>query len=345
MIDKNIFSTTYSIKDIKVDKQVTVFSCFSCCGGSTIGYKRAGFNVVGNVEIDKSINEIYVKNNNPKYTFNMDIRDFLNQENLPNELLSLDILDGSPPCTTFSSLGEKENSLGKIKKFHEGQKEQRLDDLFFYFIKVVEKLHPKVMVAENVAGMLNNRHYLIEIKNRLSSIGYSLQVFKLNAKYMDVPMQRERLFFIANRMKYKPLSMNFNHKLITYSQIEDKQSQREFLKPGTKIYDLIKNNKQNESLCDTHKRMFGKRSYFSSYIVRPDKPINCFDTTLAIYRRDFGKLTNLEIAKGASFPIDFDFMGKIKVAVGMCVPPNMMANVANQLWEQWFKKEKENEQI
>ena len=36
-------------------------------------------------------------------------------------------------------------------------------------------------------------------------------------------------------------------------------------------------------------------------------------------------------------------MGKIKVAVGMCVPPNMMANVANQLWEQWFKKEKENE--
>lgn len=122
-----------------------VFSCFSCAGGSTMGYKLAGCEVIGNLEIDPKMNELYVKNHNPKYNFCMDIRDFnkIPDNELPNELFGIDILDGSPPCTTFSMAGEREDGWGKKKKFREGQKEQTLDDLSFVFIETVKKIKSK----------------------------------------------------------------------------------------------------------------------------------------------------------------------------------------------------------
>ena len=82
-------------------------------GGSSLGYKLAGYDVIGCCEIDKRINDIYVRNNNPKYNYVEDIRDFNKRDDLPEELYNLDILDGSPPCTTFSMAGEREDSWGK----------------------------------------------------------------------------------------------------------------------------------------------------------------------------------------------------------------------------------------
>lgn len=75
-----------------------VFSCFSCGGGSTMGYKLAGCEVIGCNEIDPRMNKVYVENHHPKYNFLMDIRDFNKKEDLPEELYHLDIMDFSPPC-------------------------------------------------------------------------------------------------------------------------------------------------------------------------------------------------------------------------------------------------------
>lgn len=89
---------------------LTVFSCFSCGGGSSMGYKLAGYDVIGNVEIDPRVMKVYQKNNHPKYPYLMDVRDFLKipDADLPKELFHLDILDGSPPCSVFSTAGERE---------------------------------------------------------------------------------------------------------------------------------------------------------------------------------------------------------------------------------------------
>ena len=111
------FSWKWYLKDLQPDKSVNVFSTFSCGGGSTMGYKRAGFHVLGNVELDKAINAMYVKNHHPKYNFNMDLRDFNNLSDLPDELYNLDILDGSPPCSTFSMAGQREKGWNVEKKF------------------------------------------------------------------------------------------------------------------------------------------------------------------------------------------------------------------------------------
>lgn len=111
-----MFDWKWYLKDIKQDKDVKVFSTFSCGGGSTMGYKRAGFKVLGNVEIDKKINEMYVKNFNPKYNFNMDLREFNLLENLPQELYQLDILDGSPPLQHIFNGRCTRKSVGQRKK-------------------------------------------------------------------------------------------------------------------------------------------------------------------------------------------------------------------------------------
>ena len=88
-----------------------VFSCFSCGGGSSMGYKLAGYDVIGCCEIDPDMMKLYKQNNHPKYAYLMDIRDFaeLSDEDIPDELLDLDILDGSPPCSVFSMAGRRED--------------------------------------------------------------------------------------------------------------------------------------------------------------------------------------------------------------------------------------------
>ena len=110
----------WKLEDLKKIKKngLKVFSCFACGGGSTMGYKLAGFDVIGCNEIDPKINNVYVKNHHPKYNFDTDIRDLINS-GLPDELYNLDILDGSlrVPCFLWQ---EKEKKVGGLKK-HSGR--------------------------------------------------------------------------------------------------------------------------------------------------------------------------------------------------------------------------------
>ena len=144
----------WSFKDYPEKNGLKVFSCFACGGGSTMGYKLCGCEVLGCNEIDPDMNEVYVLNHNPKYNYLEDIRDFNKRDDLPEELYNLDILDGSPPCSTFSTAGLREDAWGVEKKFREGQKPQTLDDLLFVFIETVAKLKPKVAIMENVEGLM-----------------------------------------------------------------------------------------------------------------------------------------------------------------------------------------------
>lgn len=126
------FPWKWYLKDLPKPTRGKVFSTFACGGGSSMGYKRAGYEMVGCCEIDPAINKIYKENLHPKHNFLMDLRAFNELPELPEELYHLDILDGSPPCSTFSMAGAREKGWGKEKVFREGQAKQTLDDLFFY---------------------------------------------------------------------------------------------------------------------------------------------------------------------------------------------------------------------
>jgi site-specific DNA-cytosine methylase len=86
-------------------------------------------------------------------------------------------------------------------KFKEGQADQVLDTLFYDFIDLAKKLQPKIVIAENVTGILkgNARDYVRGIMAAFDDAGYLMQEFELDSSQMGVPQKRERVFFIAIR--------------------------------------------------------------------------------------------------------------------------------------------------
>lgn len=336
-----MYSWKWSLKELAPDKEVKVFSTFSCGGGSSMGYKRAGFQVLGNCEIDPRINEMYKKNHHPKYNFLMDLRDFNNLDELPEELYHLDILDGSPPCSTFSTQGIRDKAWGKTKKFREGQKAQRLDDLFFVYLDTVERLQPKISIAENVSGILMGKAkgYCNEIIKRYHELGYEVQVFKLNAALMDVPQSRERVFFIANNQHYPKLELNFNNELIPFGEIRS-ESGRPINKDTTiwRMAQLIKYG--DRKLSHTSERERHKDSMYSIPILYDTHVAKTLTAgSLPIRYCDRMWASEMDCIHMQTFPEDYDFMNnQVGYVCGMSVPPNMMANIASEIWSQWLCK-------
>lgn len=335
-----MFNWKWNLSEIVQDKPVKVFSTFSCGGGSSMGYKRAGFEVIGNVEIDPQMNALYKRNLHPRFSFEMDLREFnaIPDEQLPPELFELDILDGSPPCSTFSSAGQREKNWGKAKQFREGQKLQTLDDLFFVYLDTVEKLRPRICVAENVAGLVkgNARGYVNEIVNRFRALGYEVQLFLLNAARMDVPQVRERVFFVANRCGFPKLSLVFDGDLIPFDSVRSETGKEP--KPG--IYtDLLKLRKPTDAcIADIYQRERGRDSGFNHRIMRDHRVADTLPANGSHYRGYDGKLlTDADFIAISTFPQDYDFTGvSVHYVCGMSVPPNMMANIASEIWRQWL---------
>jgi len=323
---------------------LTVFSCFACGGGSSMGYKLAGYTVLGNCEIDPKIAATYRANLHPRYSFVMDVRDFLKlpDEKIPQELFSLDVLDGSPPCSTFSMAGDRESAWGKRKRFTEGQALQTLDDLFFTFIAIAKRLRPKVVVAENVKGLIlgNAKGYVHEIAKGFREAGYDVQLFLLNAASMGVPQQRERTFFVARQrdFDFPSLSLSFREQPIPFGAIRDK-SGRPFKIGGGKLEWLLHRRKPSDkSISDICSRIGIKRVGFTRRIVRDD----VVAPTVVAGDYDFRfcdglYMTDNDLRNASTFPQDYDFGEKGALFLcGMSVPPVMMAQVASQIAEQWF---------
>jgi DNA (cytosine-5)-methyltransferase 1 len=138
------FPYKWYLKDEYPEKNgLKVFSCFACGGGSTMGYKLAGYEVLGANEIDPKMAECYKVNHNPKYLYVEPIQEFKLREDLPEELYHLDILDGSPPCSSFSMAGNREKDWGKEKKFSKDFYLAMLKNMYGKYIKPLKK--PAIM--------------------------------------------------------------------------------------------------------------------------------------------------------------------------------------------------------
>ncbi len=340
-----MFDPIWSLAELEPPKYpIKVFSCFAGGGGSSMGYKRAGLDVVGCCEIDPKMNVLYRENLNPKHNFLMDVRDFNNLEDLPDELFGIDILDGSPPCSAFSKAGLREKSWDVKRRFREGQKKQTLDDLYFVFLDTVEKLRPKVVVAENVTGMLmkNARGYLNEIVRRFKELGYNVQMFRLDSAFMDVPQRRERLIVVANNQNFPNLKLRFDHKPVYFGQVRTPEGEE--VARDTLTYRLLQKRKPGDArISDISERERNVLSGFTTPIVADNDICPTLTSSPEIYRMYDGmRFSREDVIAVQTFPQDYDFgkMGftsaNVKYICGMSVPPNMMANIADQIREQWF---------
>jgi len=351
---KHRYPYKWTLKDAKFTKDKgTVFSCFACGGGSSFGYKLAGFDVLGCNEIDPKMIEVYKENHKPKYAYLEPIQTFKLRKDLPKELYNLDILDGSPPCSSFSMAGNREKDWGKEKKFREGQADQVLDTLFFDFIDLAKELQPKVVVAENVKGMLlgEAKEYVRKVYTAFKTAGYQLRIqpYLLDASKMGVPQKRERVFFIALRNDLAPnfieqidmfqsapkLELNFNEPEIPYKHIRQEKGNDNAIGLSTKIKEYWLLCEAGNSFSSVHP----KGSYFNEIKLHPDKVLPTIRANGLPYDYEIQRtLFDDETKKAGSYPMDYDF-GKLKpeYLIGMSVPPVMTANIATEIYNQWIR--------
>ncbi|MGE5611159.1 MAG: DNA cytosine methyltransferase [Bacillota bacterium] len=182
----------------------TVVSTFSGCGGSSLGYRMAGFRVLWCNEFIPAARDTYRANAAP-YTI-VDGRDIRTVQ--PEDILTatglkageLDLFDGSPPCCSFSMAGKRAKGWGKQRTYSDGV-QQRTDDLLLECARLLKALQPKTFVAENVAGLVRGvaKGYFLDILKELKACGYKVSARVLDASWLGVPQARQRLIFVGVR--------------------------------------------------------------------------------------------------------------------------------------------------
>lgn len=173
-----------------------VISLFSGCGGLDLGFERAGFDISVANEFDKTIWSTFKINHPKTHLIEGDIRQ-VNKEDIA-EFLDGDVdgIIGGPPCQSWSEAG----ALRGI--------EDERGQLFFDYIRILKDFQPKFFLAENVSGMLANRHSeaVQNILRLFGDAGYDVSFTLVNAKDYGVAQERKRVFYIGFR---KDLNIKF----------------------------------------------------------------------------------------------------------------------------------------
>ncbi len=175
---------------------MNIISLFSGCGGLDLGFERAGFNIPVANEFDPTIYETFKINHPQTHLIEGDVRQITKDDIAPYLNGEVVGIIGGPPCQSWSEAG----ALRGI--------EDARGQLFFDYIRILKAFKPKFFLAENVSGMLANRHN-DAVKNILKlfdDAGYDVSLTLVNAKDYGVAEERKRVFYIGFR---KDLHIDF----------------------------------------------------------------------------------------------------------------------------------------
>jgi DNA (cytosine-5)-methyltransferase 1 len=345
------------VKDRSKQELFKVVSMFAGGGGSSTGYRLAGGKVLAINEFIPAAQECYAKNYPETYIFKEDIRELTGEmilKKLGLKLGELDILDGSPPCSSFSVAGKREKGWGKEKTYSDTT--QRTDDLFFEFARILKEVQPRVFICENVKGITigqakfklgNTQKGLFENKDNsiiqeLTNCGYKVKFKVLNAMYYGVPQRRERTIFIGVRNDIK--------KEITFPE-----KQFPIITAGQAFGGLKKADIDPECNIEKYaiyqeslKLSAGEQStkYFSLLKLKSNEvsaTITATSSTLGAacpIHWDNRKLSVKETIRLFSFPDDYylgeTYSQKIE-RLGRAVPPFMMKAIAEHVYNTILK--------
>lgn len=190
--------------DKKGDNNLNVIDLFAGCGGLSLGFEMAGYNIPLAIEKDEWASETYKYNHPKTKVITQDIKEITDLLNiLPNNKMEITGIIGGPPCQGFSLSGNRD-------------KNDPRNSLFMEFVRFVDHFEPEFFVMENVPGLLSMKTKAGKfvkdlIKEEFKKVGYTAEIFKLNAADYGVPQNRVRIFFIGiknneeyNREKMTP---------------------------------------------------------------------------------------------------------------------------------------------
>lgn len=324
-----------------------VVSTFSGCGGSCLGFRMAGYETLLAAEFIPAAVETYQANHPGVPVFRFDIRDFEPSKWFREIGLrrgDLDVLEGSPPCSPFSSAGSGTEGWNKVKVYSDTK--QRTDDLFDEYIRLVDGFLPRAFVAENVPGFLGGQavHYRDWVIGSLEALGYRVAALVLDASAHGVPQKRRRAIIIGIR---RDVGVNpFDAYPLPSA---DRYSIREAIS-DLRIADEEKTDcdfrgyaihSEWEKMPEGEFATSGK--YFS--LVRPDPDLPCPTITATAGSVGAASVTHpdeprkfalRELRRLCGFPDDFILTGNYQQAaerLGRAVPPPLMRAVAARLAE------------
>lgn len=172
------------------NKKYNVLDLFSGAGGLSRGFMDADFNVVLGVDFDDAALKTFKENHGHAEAMKLDLFDHSNIKKIHHYVkdrgIEIDVLVGGPPCQGFSLAGKREEF-------------DKRNVLYSAMVKTAEILKPKVVVLENVPGMLTlyNGAGAKRVKEDFSEIGYRIHTPKvLYAPEYGVPQIRRRVFFV-----------------------------------------------------------------------------------------------------------------------------------------------------
>ena len=328
----------------------SVGALFAGAGGLDLGFKKAGFKVVWANEYDKDIWSSYERNF-PKTK--LDRRSITEIE--PDEIPNIDGLIGGPPCQSWSEAG-----AARGIEDHRGQ-------LFWEYMKILKAKRPLFFLAENVSGILFNRHSeaFRKILLGFTELGYNVSYGLLNANNYGVPQDRERVIIVGYRVETKKF-------FVPPKEDEIKPTLRSAIEDLVKsVVPALPNNYSNpKTKISNHEYMVGG---FSSMFLSRNRvrkwdqpsftiqaggrhaPLHPQAPTMKKVGKDswkfeskseklYRRLSVRECARIQTFPDDYEFVYK-RVSdgykmIGNAVPVEFARRLANQIM-----KDLKNERI
>ncbi len=319
------------MRQASMSQAPTVLSTFSGCGGSSLGYKLAGFDVRLAVEFDPHAAATYRANFSTP-VIEGDIHAVTGKEVLRTTGLAkgeLDVLDGSPPCQGFSVAG--------LRRMQDDR-----NNLFTEYVRLARELKPKVLVMENVPGLVTGKMKLIFVQmlKELKAAGYRVEARVLNAMYFGVPQKRWRVIFIGTRkdLKIAPTHPIGKDRVVPFSEaIRGLAVETESNIRGLAL-EIWKRTRPGRPFSDHHP----KGHWFNSIKVHPGKPSPTITKTIffgqaGIYHYRYPRLLTIpELKRVSSFPDEFRIDGKFEeqwARIGNAVPPLFMEKIARHVRE------------
>lgn len=353
-----LFDSTWDEElKVKPNRDYNLIELFAGAGGLALGLERAGFKSVMFNEIDKHACNT-LRTNRPDWNIiegdisDIDFGEVLEHAAETTGTKEIDVLTGGFPCQAFSYAGKK-LGFGDIR-----------GTLFFEFARAVKETQPKILVAENVRGLLrhDDGKTLATMKSVIDDLGYDLiEERVLKAVFYQVPQKRERLFLVGIRRDLSPLA-SFTWPS-PYNRI---MTLADALKKGD-LYptDVPKSDGQNyapakaavlaqvpaggywRDLPDAVQREYMKKSYFQgggrTGMARrlswdePSLTLTCSPAqkqTERCHPEETRPLTVREYARIQTFPDDWIFQGPVSAQykqIGNAVPVNLAHAVGRSL--------------
>lgn len=318
-----------TVKEInnRTEFRGTAISLFAGCGGSSLGYRAAGFRIAFASEFVPAARDVYRLNARADTIIDdrdirkVDGKEILSRINL--DIGELDLLDGSPPCASFSTAGKRERGWGEVKAYSDTA--QRTDDLFNEYIRLVQQLRPKTFIAENVSGLVKGKAFGVfrQVVKQLRDLGYRTDARIVQAEWLGVPQTRHRLFIMGIRsdLQKDPLFPTPLKKTISISDACPwiTNSTREDRRVDLLDHDLDEVDCAKYAIAKKWQRLQIGEADFSTIRVDANKPCNTLTTLVCepsaysvMHPSICRKFTPAEARRLSGFPDDFQLLGDTK---------------------------------